>query len=208
MATQHDLLHEWREQFARPLCNIDFEPLPGVPFRASFKLELDPLPIARSSLSPGFTFRDKDLVKDGNDAFALFISQSRRVSITHWRRDLQLDQGDATLLHVCETGRIGSRHGYSNLCVMLPRSELAMRGAIAVMRQVPRHCETLQLLRAYLGGIEKARLGISNEARETVRRHIVDLVALTCTPHGALGESSASAVVAARLAAALEHIAV
>src|SRR5215813_15424835 len=89
IAVQRDAIREWREQFARPVCNIDFEPLPGKPFRASFKLALDPLPIARCSLSPGFKFRDKELVKDSNDAFSLFVSQSRSVNITHWRQDLQ-----------------------------------------------------------------------------------------------------------------------
>ena len=204
---RNEPIREWREQFARPLCNIDFEPLPGTPFRASFKLGLDPLPMARCSLSPGFKFRDKELVKDGNDAFSLFIARSRRVTVTHWRRDLELDCGEATLLHVCETGRIGSHRDFSSLCLMIPRSELTLRGDIAVMRHIPRNCETLQLLRGYLGGIEKALPGLSGEARETVRRHIIDLVTLSCTPHGALGESSASAIVAARLTAALTCIA-
>jgi AraC-like DNA-binding protein len=65
----------------------------------------------------------------------------------------------------------------------------------------------VQLLRGYIRSLEKSRLNASAEAREMVRRHIIDLVVLAATPRRPIGESSASPVVAARLAAALDHIA-
>jgi hypothetical protein len=40
-----------------------------------------------------------------------------------------------------------------------------------------------------------------------VCRHVIDLVVLAATPHRPIGESGASAVAAARLAAALDQIA-
>jgi AraC-like DNA-binding protein len=205
-----DPIRAWREQYARRCLNIDFEPLSDAPFHASFEPIFEDLRIARTKLTPGVTFRDEDLVKDGDDAFSLMISQSRNLEVTHQARDLRLVYGDATLLHVCATGRVGSHQSFGYLTVLIPQPELETRGSRlgdAVMQRLPRRSEALQLLRGYIRSLEKSRLNGSAEAREIVRRHVIDLVALATTPHRAIGESSASPVVAARLAAALDQIA-
>ena len=74
------------------------------------------------------------------------------------------------------------------------------------MRRLPRRSEALKLLRGYIGSLEKSRFNGSAEAREIVRRHLIDLVVLSATLHRPVGESNAGAVVAARLAAAVDHI--
>src|SRR5262249_6442085 len=66
--------------------------------------------------------------------------------------------------------------------------------------------ETVQLLRRYIGSVEKG-LTVSVDGRSIIRRHIVDLAMLAATTRCSIGESSASAVVATRLAAALDYIA-
>ena len=66
--------------------------------------------------------------------------------------------------------------------------------------------EALQLLRRYLGSVEKG-LMVSFDNRSIIRRHIVDLTVLAATARCSIGESSASAVVATRQAAALDYIA-
>ena len=66
--------------------------------------------------------------------------------------------------------------------------------------------EAVQLLRCYFGSVEKG-LTASFDNRSIIRRHIVDLAVLAATTRCAIGESSASAVVATRLAAALDYIA-
>ncbi|ESX63975.1 hypothetical protein X759_32590 [Mesorhizobium sp. LSHC420B00] len=76
----------------------------------------------------------------------------------------------------------------------------------AVMQREPGVSEALQLLRGYLCTLEKHPLNGSAEAREIIRRHIFDLVLLAITPHGSLGQTSMSAVVAARLAAIVDYI--
>jgi len=210
MAAQRDPICEWREGFARHMFNLDFEPMPDTLFRSSFVPIFDALRIARSAFSPGFTFRDKDLVKDGDDAFGLVISGSRSLDITHQGRDLSLGLGDATLMHISATGSVGSRQNFGYIGMMIPHSEFEIRGARpddTVMRRLPRRSEALQLLRSYVRSLERRRLGASAEVREAIRRHIVDLVALAITTHGAMGESSLSAVADARLSAALGHIA-
>jgi AraC-like DNA-binding protein len=211
LAAQSDPIREWLEQPAQRWLNVGFEPLSNVPFRASVTPIFEDLRIARFANSPGFTFRDKKIVQDGDDAFAVFISQSSIIEIAqHLGRDLRLGYGDATVIHRGATGRIGSRLGIERIAIPIPRSELVTRGARpedAVMRLLPRRSEGLQLLRGYLRSIERCRVSGSLEVRETVRRHIIDLVALSVVPRVAIGESSLSAVGAARLNTALDHIA-
>src|SRR5215204_3884826 len=141
MAAKRDPIREWRECVARQMFNLDFEPMPDTRFRSSFVPIFDDLRIARSAFSPGFTFRDENLVKDGDDAFGLIISLSRNLDITHQGRDLRLPRGDATLMHVSGTGSVGSRQNFGYIGMMIPHSELEARGARpddTVMRRLPR----------------------------------------------------------------------
>jgi AraC-like DNA-binding protein len=63
------------------------------------------------------------------------------------------------------------------------------------------------LLHGYLRSLQRSRPPASTKEYEIVRRHVIDLAALAVTPCGAVGESSLTAVAAARLDAALDHIA-
>jgi hypothetical protein len=111
LALQRDPIREWREQHARRVTNLDFEPLSDAPFRASFELIFDHPRIVRAAFSPGLTFRDEETVKDGDDAFSLLTSLSSKLDVSHQGRDLRLGRGDATLLHMCKTGSVGRASG-------------------------------------------------------------------------------------------------
>jgi AraC-like DNA-binding protein len=114
-------------------------------------------------------------------------------------------------MQVCEIGSVGSRQHFGYIGVLIPHPEIAALGVRlegALMRRLPGRSEALQLLRGYIQTLEKSNLSHGAEARETIRRHIIDLVALAVTSQSAIGESRLSAVVAARLNAALHHIAV
>jgi AraC-like DNA-binding protein len=208
----HDAIRAWREEYGRRVLNLDFESLSDAPFRASFDLTFENPNIVRTEFSPGFTIRDHELAKDGKDDFGLVIARSRNLYCTQRAREVNLGRCDATLLHVSEVGRVGAPLEFGYLCVMFPRSEFEARGAGAsaddsVARRVPPRCEVLRLLRAYVHSLENGRFGAQTEARETIRRHIIDLVTLVITRHAHVGESDLSAVVAARLRTALDYIA-
>jgi AraC-like DNA-binding protein len=210
VAAQRDPIRVWREEYARCCLNLDFEPLTGAPFHFSVTPIFEDLRVVRTRLSPGFVFRDEDLVRDGDDNFGFLISQSRELDTTHRGREVQLGFGDATMMQASGPGSAGSRESFGFFEVMIPPAGWDARSARpgdAIMRRLPRRCEALQLLRGYIRSLEKSRLNGSAEAREIVRRHLIDLVVLAATPHRLIGESNASAVVAARLAAALDQIA-
>jgi AraC-like DNA-binding protein len=209
MVVPRDPLREWRERFARRWLKIDFKPLSDAPFKAS-ALEISDAPqIVRWTHSPGISFRDDELVKDGVDCFSLLISLSRNLEVTHYGRELRLEQGDATLLDVRATGTIGSSQNFRLVSTLIPRKEFEARVAHAedmVMQHLGRGSDILRLLGSYIRFLERGSLSASPEGRETSRRHIIDLVALAVTLRTQLGESSLSAVVAARLATVLDYI--
>jgi AraC-like DNA-binding protein len=208
-SSQRDPIRTWREGYARLLLRIDFKPLSEAPFRASVTSIFDDLRIMRTTLSPGITFRDEELVRDGDVSSWLLIAQSPGLEFHHRGRNLRLGCGDATVMHVCETGSMGSSHSFGYLGVMIP-PEIDARGACpdgAVMRRLPGRSEGMQLLRAYLRALEKGHLNTWRDGRETIRQHVIDLIALAIASHGAVGESGLGAVQAARRAALFAYIA-
>jgi len=210
MAMQRDPVREWREQYARCCLRVDFEPLNAAPLCASVKPFPGELRILRTTLSPGVVFRDVDLCRDGDDSFGFLISQSREVEATHQRREVRLGPGDATMMQACAPGGIGSRKSFGFLEVMIPPAEWDARNArpdAALMRRFPRNSDAMRLLHGYLRSLERTGFGASVNARAIVYRHLIDLAVLAATTDCRIGESSASAVGAARLSAALDYIA-
>jgi len=209
MAVQSDPVREMREQYARCCLRVDFEPLPGATFRASLKPIFPELRMARAALSAGYLFRDDDLLRDGNDSLEVIVAQSPDLNITHQGREIRLAPGDATIMQASATGRVGSPKSFGFLEVVISRAEWEAHGARAedgLMQRLSGKSEGMQLLRPYIAFVEKDRTA-SVENRSIIRTHIVDLLALAATTRHSIGESSASAVMATRLAAALDYIA-
>ncbi len=210
MTVRPDPIRAWREEYARRVLSIDFRPLSDAPFHASVEPIVADLRMVRAAFGPGVTFRDQEMARDGDDALGLMISRSSNIQITHRGRDLRLGQGDATLLHVCSPGRVGSQEHFGYIGVMIPQVELEARGTRlidAVMQRLPRRSEVLKLLRGYIRFLEASPVRARADARTAIQAHIFDLVAMALTMGGAVGESSVSAVVASRRAAALAQIA-
>jgi AraC-binding-like domain len=190
--------------------NVDFEPLPGTTFHASLKPIFPELRIIRTACSPGFVFRDEDLLRDGNDSFELIIAQSQELNIAHQGREIRLSPGDATIMQASATGRVGSRERFGFLEVLVSFAEWNTRGCRAddaLMQHIGANSCVLKLLRGYITSLERSVIATSVEGREMVRRHMLDLAAIAATPHRSIGESSLSAVAAAHLHAISDHLA-
>jgi AraC-like DNA-binding protein len=208
---RRDLVQEWREQYARCCHHMDFEPLPDTSFHHAVKPIFDEPRIARTTLSPGFIFRDEDLVRDCDDSVSLVIASSRKLNILHRGREVQLARGEATIMQADAPGRCGSREGFVVSEIMISAAEWVARGAHpadALTQHIRRDSDALKLLGSYTRSLEKTAFATSAQGREIVCRHIIDLVVLAATPHRSIGESNASAVVAARLHAIFHYIAV
>lgn len=185
MAMQRDPIRDWREQYARYCHHIDFEPAANTHFHHVVRPIFAMPRIVRTKLSPGFLFRDEDLVRDGDDGVSLVIAHSPRLSILHRERDLQLDAGDATIMQADAPGRCGSRESFVVSEIMIPSAEWEVRGGRpgdALMQLIGRNSDALILLRGYIRSLERTRLA-TIEGREIARRHITDLMLLAATPH-------------------------
>src|SRR5262249_29008494 len=207
MAVQSDPIREWRERYARSCLNVDFEPLAGAPFHASLIPTFPELRLVRAELSPGSVFRDDELLRDGNDGLEIIVAQSPELNITHQGRDIRLGPGDATIMQASATGRVGSSDSFGFLEAVISSAEWEARGAgpeDGLRQWLWGKSEAVQLLRCYFSSVEKG-LTASFDNRSIVRRHIVDPAVLAATTRCSIGDSSASAVVATRLAAVLDY---
>jgi AraC-like DNA-binding protein len=206
---QSDPIREWRERYARCCLRVDFEPLPDAIFRASVTSVFPELRAVRAAFSPGFLFRDDDLLRDGDDSIGFIIARSRELTATHLGREVRLAAGDATMMLAGATGGVGSRESCALFDMLIPPAEWKARGARprdGLMQRLWGKSEAMQLLRHYIGFVEK-KLTTSVDEHSMIRRHIVDLAVLAATTRCVIGESKVSAVVATRLAAALDYIA-
>jgi AraC-like DNA-binding protein len=207
---QRDPIREWREQYARCCLRVDFEPLPGTTFHASAKPIFPELGIIRTASSPGFVFRDEDLLRDGNNSFELIVAQSQKLNIAHQGREIRLGPGDATIMQASATGRVGSRERFGFLEALVSSAEWDIRGCRAddvLMQHIGSNSDVLKLLRGYIRSLERSALATSVEGREIARRHMLDLIAIAATPHESVGESSLSAVAAAHTHAIFDQLA-
>src|SRR6201987_5523348 len=109
MARQSDSILQWREQYARRNLRVDFEPLVGAVFHALVKPIFPELRMVRAALSPGFLFRDDDLIRDGDDRIGFVVAQSGELTARHLGREIRLAPGDATLMLMGATGGVGWR---------------------------------------------------------------------------------------------------
>ena len=108
------------------------------------------------------------------------------------------------------TGGIGWRESSVLFDMLISPAEWEARGARpenGLMQRLWGKSEAMQLLRGYIRSLERIGLAASVDNHTFIRKHIVDLAVLATTARCPIGESSASAVVAARRTAALDYIA-
>lgn len=200
----------WREEFGRCIVHADIEPLSDVPFQAEATLQaiagLRTLALKGSSMRFN---RSQASIVDGDDSIGIIVCSSGRSELLQRGQELELRAGDAiAILHsepVTVTYVEGLQFGLA-----VPREALARRVTDVdslTMRQISHRTEALRLLMAYLKSAFKESALAVPKLRDTVVTHIHDLVALAIGEGAPLGESSASAVVAARHGAILDHIA-
>lgn len=178
-------LKAWREEVARQLLAIDFVPAADVPFDATFRPLLGEPRLVKSSLPAGYTFRDRELLKDGDGQYALVIPTTGRQFVHHVGREVDVARGSAVLLRVDEPGRLGSAGRIAHYSIMIDPTKLRSRlrdADAALCRPADARLPVMALLNAYIRLIERNSLAASAEAGAVIGPHLMDLVALTLGP--------------------------
>ena len=164
-------------------------------------------PHRASLVQPGITFRDSELIKK-DKIIPCTTDRPVREYLCHASRSRSAAR--LRRRHTVAQSRQWRRwfaREFSYMPVLIPHAELATRVPRfddAITRRVPRQSEALQSMRTYLRVLVKGCF--SREGHQTIGEHIVDLAALAITSHGALGESSLSAVAAAHTRAIFDCI--
>jgi AraC-like DNA-binding protein len=200
----------WREEFGKRIVRVDIEPSSDVPFQVEAALQA--LQGLRTLAWQGSAMRFKRSqanIVDGDDSIGIVVCSPGRSHLSQRGQEIELRAGDAIALLHSEPAIVTYAEGLQ-FGLSVPREALTLRVTNVdslTMRPIFRRTEALRLLMTYLKSALKEGVLAVPKLRDTVVTHIHDLVALAISECAPLGESSSSAVVAARHRAALDHIA-
>ena len=176
-------IQQWREDVGRRLINLDFEPWNDAPFRAQFKVLAahDNAQVVEFNHSPGRTFRDQELSRDGYDSMAMVLPFGSRVRVVQGL-EYELRPGQAAFVESLEPGSIGSDVNVRFIAVMVPR--LALRKCGIVEGELVRRAWTginqpLRLLRNYLSYLYRNPITDGAHLQEAATAHIRELALLS-----------------------------
>jgi AraC-like DNA-binding protein len=202
-----------REMVAQRMPNLNIEPVPGVSFHAESTFRsMRGLQTVKWTGSAICVKRKPSEI----DAVALIVNQGKCAQVLQRGREVVLSAGEATAVLQSDAvdltnASLATPHGYgSHLALVVPHSALASRvGDVeaTLVRPVSRRRESLRLLLSYLPILHRQAFAATPELTDVVVGHVHDLIALTVGPGPEPGESSLSAIGAARLEVALGEIA-
>lgn len=176
----HDVqpLKVWREEVARAVLALDFKPLGDAPFHAETTplLASKSVQVLRWRHTPGHTFRDEALVKDGLSAYALVVPE-RSIEYAQRHGSGRLRAGEATLLNTAEPGSLGSPSPSCYVALVVPDVAEIDGGLVEPLlgKTWPRTLPALRLLRAYLSALAELPTA---ELAPLAARHVTDLMML------------------------------
>jgi AraC-like DNA-binding protein len=200
----------WRAEFARSLLRVDIEPLSDLPFEAEATLrELPGLRTLACTGSAARFRRTRAMAADGDDSISLIVNLDKSCAASQRGRNAETGAGDGIAVLNDVPAEVTHAQG-SYFSLFVPRAALASRlkhVEDATLRPIPRDTEPLRLLMSYMRTVQDELVLATPKLRRLVVTHVHDLVALALNPAHAVGESCLRAVAAARLSAALNHIA-
>jgi len=200
----------WRENFGRSFVHVDIEPLSDVPFRAEATLQATGRLRTLALTGSAMRFkRSQTTIVDGDDSIGIVVCAPGRSKLSQRGHEIELRAGDAIAILHSEPGTVTYVEGLL-FYLVVPRDALTQRVTNVdslTMRRISHRTESLRLLMTYLKSTFKESVLAAPKLRDTVVTHIYDLVGLAVGESALLGESSASAVVAARHSAIVDHIA-
>jgi AraC-like DNA-binding protein len=206
---EQERLPRWREEFGRSLVRVDIEPLsPELPFHAEATLQA--LPGVRTASITGSAahfHRTQAMAAEGDDSIWLVINLGPKAIVSQRGKDVVLGAGDAVPIFTDEAATLISTQ---HLGFLFPQAALASRVSDvddAATRVISHAVEPLRLLVTYFALLQKEVALGTPELRQSVKDHVHDLAAMALGANRDIREPGLSAAAAARLAAALAHIA-
>jgi hypothetical protein len=161
-------LRECQERYSCGGTRLGFKPEKDAPFSFSVRLICDSPGVVRTTLSPGLAFRDRSMVRDGNDNRSLVVSLARDLKFWHRDREVALAPNQATILQNDEPGKAGARRHFAFYELSVPLREWTARAGRSddvLMKVISRHSEALKLLLGYINLLAKVGMPAGPDAR-------------------------------------------
>jgi AraC-like DNA-binding protein len=168
------------EGFARQVLRLQVEPKITVPFRASMSVcRLPGLLYVSQTFSPVAINRTKELTRDGDDRFVMFLADSP-ILFRQTGRECELSAGSAVAKLHAVPGGVALPAGGEFSSLIIPATALSMlrEREDCLGRPLPAHSPALLLLRNYLEGLRRVPLTGAPDAERLAAIQVYDLVAL------------------------------
>jgi AraC-like DNA-binding protein len=188
------------------LLRVNVETARETPFRSSISSRLlGDLQVFKSAMSAArLTWQPE------NDHIVLLTSYAGDINLHSKRREITLQQGEATLFNCAEAVAHQRLATGTSLTIGLPRSlisGLAPNIEDVALKRIPRNSGARSLLTSYLDLLLMNETADGYDLQDLPRRHIVDLIAATLEPGMMTSEANLdSGVNVARLQAARTYI--
>jgi AraC-like DNA-binding protein len=209
---ERDRVAIWREEFARTIFKLDWEPVPDGPFFQTATLRR--LPGLSMIAADGTGFRNsrtqRHIADDVNDT-VVHIHLGGGVRFSQLGREEWLHAGQATLISGEDSAEAFFPGPFRALCMAVPRKSLLERlpdGKNAFMRLISRENEALRLLTGYLSLLDSAdiQMGPDSGLGPAFVNHIHDLCVLALGPGRDATEQAQAGLKASRLHAVKRDI--
>lgn len=174
-------LKRWRDEVGRSLLNLDFSPEGDTPFRFRMSPVLvgSGVRVVQNAHGPGYTFRDRALIRDGNNSLAIVYPVRGALSYSQDGSGT-LRRNEAKLLISDRPGQLGAPTASNYMSIIFQPEDLPSRIDIERLANSPWHAGApgLRLLRSYIDTLNGTLIPPGSELAGVTHRHILDLVRL------------------------------
>ena len=206
-------LSRWREEIGRSLLNLDFSPEGDHPFRFQMSPILggDGVRVVQNAHGPGYTFRDSELVRDGNDCLGIVYPLRGSLSFSQ-EGGGALRRNDAKFLICDRPGHLGAKTACNYMSILFHPDDLPSGVDIERLAQEPWRgtAPAMRLLRSYIDTLNGTFIPPGTDPASVTHRDILDLVGLAASERVSSETAdlaAASTIGAARVRIAREDIA-
>lgn len=174
-------LKRWREEVGRSLLNLDFRPEGDTPFqfRMAPVLVGSSVRVVHNKHGPGYTFRDSELLRDGNNCLAIVYPVRGTLNFSQ-EGGGTLRPNEAKLLICDREGQIGAATACNYVSLIFQPEDLPAGIDIEQLASSPwfAGAPALRLLRSYVDTLNGTLIPPESELASVTHRHILDLIRL------------------------------
>lgn len=206
-------MKRWREEVGRNLLNLDFRPEGDSPFRFRMSPVLvgPGVRVVHNAHGPGYTFRDSELLRDGNNCLAIVYPVRGTLNFSQDGGGT-LRRNEAKLLICDREGQIGAATACNYVSLIFQPEDLPAGIDIEQLASAPWQAAApaLRLLRSYVETLNGTLIPPESDLASVTHRHILDLVRLAASERTQSDPSdllAASTIGEARVRIAREDIA-